>query len=67
MEVLKMRKEKEKPERKRERFRSEELKRQSSSIHGSNLSDLVGSMSWKSMGLLVLIIIVFFVVLKLML
>lgn len=42
------------PEYKREKIRQEELKRPSSSIHGSNLSDLVGGLGWKGSLLLIL-------------
>ena len=51
------------PEEKRERFRQEELNHPSSSIHGSNLSDLVGGLSWKVTGIIILILIVVLVIL----
>jgi len=50
------------PEEKRERMRQQELKHPGSSIHGSNLSDLVGSMGWKGTGLLIVILLAAFVV-----
>lgn len=46
------------PEDRRERVRQEELKRPSSSIHGSNLSDLVGGLGWKGTGIIILVFIV---------
>ncbi|NIK12606.1 DUF6366 family protein [Alkalibacillus almallahensis] len=46
------------PEERRERMRQEELKHPSSSAHGSNMADLVGGMSWKFTGVLILILIV---------
>jgi len=50
-----MKEERESPERMRERLRQEELKRNpSSSVHGSGLADLVGSLGWKGTGLLIL-------------
>ncbi len=50
--------EKESPERRREKMRQEELKgNPSGSIHGSGLPDLVGSVSWKGTGILILLII----------
>lgn len=51
------------PEEERERLRQEELKHPSSSIHGSNLSDLVGGLSWKVTGIIILILIVVLVIL----
>lgn len=54
-----MSKDDETPEERRERLRQEELKKPSSSIHGSNLADLVGGLGWKgSLFLIVLLIIV---------
>ncbi|WP_017473419.1 DUF6366 family protein [Amphibacillus jilinensis] len=54
---------KENPERRREKLRQEELKRPSSSVHGSVLSDLVGAMGWKgTLLLIILIIVIFFIV-----
>lgn len=51
------------PEQKRERMRQEELKHPSSSIHGSNLADLVGGLGWKGiLIILILIILVFFAI-----
>ncbi|WP_217896397.1 DUF6366 family protein [Oceanobacillus rekensis] len=53
-----MDKDKETPEIRREKMRQEELKNPSSSIHGSNLADLVGGLGWKGTGILILVIIV---------
>lgn len=53
-----MDKDKETPEIRREKMRQEELKNPSSSIHGSNLADLVGGLSWKGTGMLILILII---------
>ncbi|WP_419880566.1 DUF6366 family protein [Peribacillus sp. B-H-3] len=50
------------PEERRERMRQKELKNLSSSIQGSNLSDLVGSLGWKGTGLLIIIIIIGFII-----
>lgn len=50
------------PEQRRERLRQEELKKPSNSIHGSNMSDLVGGLGWKGTGILILILILAFVV-----
>lgn len=55
---LEMKKEKDAPEIRREKMRQEELKHPSSSMHGSNLADLVGGLGWKGTGILILIIIV---------
>lgn len=44
-------------EERRERLRQKELKHPSSSIHGSNLSDLVGGLGWKSTGIIILVLI----------
>ncbi|WP_432360051.1 DUF6366 family protein [Sporosarcina sp. UB5] len=46
------------PEEKRERLRQKELKAPSSSIHGSNLSDLVGGLGWKGTGIIILVLII---------
>ena len=46
------------PEERRERLRQEELKHPSSSIHGSNMSDLVGGLSWKVTGVIIVILVV---------
>ena len=52
-------KNKESPEEIRERMRQEELRgNPSSSIHGSNLTDLFGGLSWKSGGILILLLII---------
>ncbi|MDZ5713200.1 DUF6366 family protein [Jeotgalibacillus haloalkalitolerans] len=42
----------------REKLRQKELRSASSGIHGSNLSDLVGSLGWKGTGILILVIII---------
>ncbi|WP_057911492.1 DUF6366 family protein [Peribacillus muralis] len=57
--------ENETPERRRERLRQEELKRNpAGSIHGSGLSDLVGSLGlgWKGTGILIIVIIIAFII-----
>ncbi|MDQ0159972.1 DUF6366 family protein [Alkalibacillus salilacus] len=46
------------PEERRERMRQEELKHPSSSSHGSNMADLVGGMSWKFTGVLIVILVI---------
>lgn len=61
---------KETPERRRERLRGEELKRNSTGnmndafnrAEMGNLADLVGGLSWKGMGILLLVIIIGFIV-----
>lgn len=53
-----MDKDKETPEIRREKMRQEELKSPSSSIHGSNLADLVGGLNWKVTGILILVLII---------
>ncbi len=45
------------PGERREKLRQKELKHPSSSIHGSNLSDTVGGMGWKSTGIMMLVLI----------
>ncbi|WP_067725577.1 DUF6366 family protein [Oceanobacillus damuensis] len=50
------------PEERREQMRQKELKSPSSSIHGSNLSDLVGGLGWKGTGILILLMIVGFII-----
>ncbi|MCP8616190.1 DUF6366 family protein [Salirhabdus salicampi] len=50
------------PKERRERLRQEELRNPSSSIHGSNLADLVGSLGWKGTGILILVIILAFII-----
>lgn len=50
------------PEERRERLRHEELKNRSSSIHGSNLADLVGSVNFKGTGSLLVIAIIFLII-----
>jgi hypothetical protein len=50
------------PEQRREGLRQKELNNPSSSIQGSNLSDLVGSLGWKGTGILILLIVVGFIV-----
>lgn len=56
-----MEKEKDTPEIRREKMRQEELKHPSSSIHGSNLADLVDGLGWKGTGVLILVLIVGFI------
>lgn len=56
-----MHKEKDTPEIRREKMRQEEMKHPTSSIHGSNLADLVGGLGWKGTGILILVIIVGFI------
>ena len=53
-----MKDEKEKPEELRERLRQEELKKPYGSIRGSNLADLVGGLSWKFSGIVILLLII---------
>ena len=54
-----MNKDKESPERIRERLRQEELRRNpAGGIHGGGLQDLVGSLGWKGSGILILLVIV---------
>lgn len=53
-----MSREQETPEERREKLRQKELKHPSSSVHGSNLSDLVGGLGWKGTGLLILVLLV---------
>lgn len=61
---------KETPERRRERLRGEELKRNptgnmNDAFHRAetgNLADLVGSLGWKGIGILLLVIIIGFIV-----
>lgn len=65
-----MRKDKETPERRRERLRQEELKRNPTGnmndafnrAENGNLADLVGSLGWKGTGILILVIIIGFIV-----
>ena len=65
-----MSKDKESPERRRERLRQEELKRNPTGnmndalnrAENGNLADLVGSLAWKGIGILILVIIIGFVV-----
>ena len=45
------------PEERRERLRQKELKHPASSIHGSNLSDMVGGLGWKGTGIMILVLI----------
>lgn len=58
-----MSKDHETPEERRERLRQEELKHPSSSVHGSNMSDLVGGLNWKVTGVIIVILIVILFVL----
>jgi hypothetical protein len=57
-----MSKDNETPEERRERLRQRELNNPSSSVHGSNLSDLVGSLGWKGTGILILVLILGFII-----
>jgi len=57
-----MSRDKETPEERRERLRQEELKKPSSSIHGSSLPDLVGGLGWKGTGILILVLILSFII-----
>ena len=57
--VFLLHKDKESPEKIRERLRQEELRRNpAGSIRGGGLHDLVGSLGWKGTGILILLIIV---------
>lgn len=47
---------------KERRLRQKELEKPSSSIHGSNLSDLVGGLGWKGTGIIILVLILAFIV-----
>ncbi|MBU5467104.1 hypothetical protein KQI49_09745 [Virgibacillus sp. MSJ-26] len=53
-----MSKDNETPEERRERLRQKELENPSSSMHGSNLSDLVGGLGWKGTGIIILVLII---------
>lgn len=57
-----MSRDRETPEEMRERMRQKELKNPSSSIYGSNMSDLVGGLGWKGTGILILVLIFGFIV-----
>ncbi|MEC2075589.1 DUF6366 family protein [Metabacillus fastidiosus] len=65
-----MNKDKETPERKRERLRQEELKRNPTGnmndafnrTETGNLVDLVSSLGWKGTGILILVIIIGFLI-----
>lgn len=46
----------------REMLGQKELNTPSSSVQGSNLSDLVGGLSWKGTGILILVLILGFIV-----
>lgn len=50
------------PEERREKMRQKELKNPVSSVHGNNLSDLVGSFGWKGTGILMLVILIGFII-----
>lgn len=63
-EELAMKNDKETPAQRRERMRQEELKNPSSSMKGSNLADVTGGMGWKGAGLLILLIIIGFVIIR---
>lgn len=58
-----MSKDHETPEERRERLRQEELKHPSSSVHGSNMSDLVGGLNWKVTGVIIVILVIILLVL----
>ena len=49
-------------EEKRERLRQKELRHPSSGIHGSGLSDLIGSLGWKGTGVIILVILAGFLI-----
>jgi len=51
-------KDNETPEERRERLRQKELENPSSSMHGSNLADLVGGLGWKGTGIIILVLII---------
>lgn len=53
-----MSKDNETPEERRERLRQKELENPSSSMHGSNLADLVGGLGWKGTGIIILVLII---------
>ncbi|CAM4163706.1 phage capsid protein [Bacillus manliponensis] len=61
---------KEAPERRRERLRQEELKRNPTGTmndafnrtEAGNFADLVGSLGWKGLGVLIVVIIIGFIV-----
>ncbi|MDR4947958.1 DUF6366 family protein [Neobacillus cucumis] len=65
-----MSKDKETPERVRERLRQEELRRNPTGnmndafnrAESGNLADLVGSLGWRGIGVIILVIIIGFVV-----
>ncbi|MFD2638032.1 DUF6366 family protein [Piscibacillus salipiscarius] len=57
-----MNKDHESPEERRERLRQEELKNPSSSVHGSNLADLVGGLNWKVTGSIIIVgLLIYFI------
>ncbi|MYL34351.1 hypothetical protein GLW08_10770 [Pontibacillus yanchengensis] len=53
-----MSKDSESPEQRREELRQKELNNPSSSVHGSNLADLVGGLGWKGTGVLIILMVV---------
>jgi hypothetical protein len=58
-----MKQNKENAEERGERIRQEELKRSpGGSVHGGGLPDLIGGMSWRVTGILILVVILGFVV-----
>lgn len=63
-EVLMMKKDKQTPEQRRESMRQKELKNSTGSMQGSNLADVTGRMGWKGFGLLILLIIIGFIVIR---
>ncbi|MBE4909872.1 hypothetical protein IMZ08_17695 [Bacillus luteolus] len=52
-----MNKEKQTPEQRREDLRRKELNNPPSSLRGSNLSDLVGSLGWRGTGILIILVV----------
>nr|WP_295971846.1 DUF6366 family protein [uncultured Bacillus sp.] len=68
-----MSKYKETPEQKRERLRQQEMKNNPTGnlndafnrVGSGNLADLVGSLGWKGIGILILVIIIGFIVVSL--
>ncbi|MEM1504801.1 DUF6366 family protein [Domibacillus sp. 8LH] len=63
-----MSKDKETPERTRERLRQEELKRNPTGnmndAFNENLADLAGSLGWKGVGIIILVILISFVLIS---
>ena len=59
-----MKDEMETPEEMRERLRQEEMKKPYGSLRGSNLADLVGGLSWKFSGIVILLLIILLIALN---